>query len=83
MVTAVGIHLIYNGYLFIDDEYSGWFQSVIFANGRRTATVPAPWCTWIAGLAPTWCMEIRYTIRGADGASVQGVVHNTVHRLGD
>ena len=37
----------------------------------------------IAGLAPTWCMEIRYAIRGADGAPVEGVVHNTVHRLGE
>jgi hypothetical protein len=33
-------------------------------------------------LAPTWCMEIRYSLRGADGVSVEGVIHNTIHRLG-
>ena len=37
----------------------------------------------IADVQPTWCMEIRYTLAGADGAAVQGVVHNTIHRLGE
>jgi hypothetical protein len=37
----------------------------------------------IADLRPTWCMEIRYTVRGSDGAPVEGVVHNTIHRLGE
>ncbi len=37
----------------------------------------------IADMQPTWCMEIRYTLVGADGAAVQGVVHNTIHRLGE
>ena len=37
----------------------------------------------IAGLRPTWCMEIAYAVRAADGAVVQGVVHNTIHALGD
>jgi hypothetical protein len=33
-------------------------------------------------LAPTWCMEIRYRLTGADGRVVAGVIHNTVHALG-
>jgi putative heme-binding domain-containing protein len=35
----------------------------------------------IAELKPTWCMEIRYAIKAADGETVQGTIHNTVHRL--
>ena len=37
----------------------------------------------IADMQPTWCMEIRYAVSASDGAAVQGVVHNTVHRLGE
>ena len=32
-------------------------------------------------LAPTWCMEIKYRLRGADGRAVTGTVHNTIHEL--
>jgi hypothetical protein len=53
IATAVGTHLVFHNYLFIDDEYSGWFQSVIYSRGHRTATVPAEWCRWIASLTPT------------------------------
>ncbi len=31
---------------------------------------------------PTWCMEIKYTIRGAQGEAVEGVIDNTIHKLG-
>jgi hypothetical protein len=34
-------------------------------------------------LRPTWCMEIRYAVRSSDGVAVRGVVHNTIHRLGN
>ncbi|MBI2477492.1 MAG: c-type cytochrome [Planctomycetia bacterium] len=37
----------------------------------------------IPDLAPTWCMEIKYSLKGKQGESIQGVIHNTVHRLGD
>jgi hypothetical protein len=37
----------------------------------------------IAELKPTWCMEIKYRLRAADGHAVEGMVHNTVHRLGE
>jgi hypothetical protein len=37
----------------------------------------------IAEMKPTWCMEIKYTLRAADGELVPGVIHNTVHQLGE
>jgi hypothetical protein len=37
----------------------------------------------IAGMKPTWCMEIRYVVKAANGQTVEGVIHNTVHRLGE
>ena len=35
----------------------------------------------IPDLRPTWCMEIQYTLRAADGTPVQGTIHNTIHTL--
>lgn len=35
----------------------------------------------IDGLAPTWCMEIKYSLRGKDGQPFTGVIHNTIHNL--
>ncbi len=32
-------------------------------------------------LAPTWGMEIKYRLKGADGRAVTGVIHNTIHAL--
>ncbi|MCA9121166.1 MAG: c-type cytochrome [Planctomycetaceae bacterium] len=37
----------------------------------------------ISDMAPTWCMEIKYTIRGVNGESVVGVIHNTIHKLSE
>jgi putative heme-binding domain-containing protein len=58
------------------------FETVVVTAARlsadgRTVTLG------IAGLRPTWCMEIVYTVKGSDGTPVRGVVHNTIHRLGD
>jgi len=33
-------------------------------------------------LGPTWCMEIKYAIKSSDGKPVNGVIHNTIHKLG-
>lgn len=30
-------------------------------------------------IAPTWCMEIRYDLKAADGSTVTGTIHNTIH----
>ncbi|HZZ82863.1 MAG TPA: DUF6797 domain-containing protein [Gemmataceae bacterium] len=32
-------------------------------------------------IAPTWCMEVIYTLRGAAGEEVRGTLHNTIHEL--
>ena len=36
----------------------------------------------IPDLAPTWGMEVKYRIKGADGRLVTGAIHNTIHSLG-
>lgn len=35
----------------------------------------------VADLAPTWCMEIKYRLKAADGEEFEGLIHNTIHRL--
>jgi putative heme-binding domain-containing protein len=37
----------------------------------------------IPGIAPTRGMQIRYAIRDAAGQPVEGVIHNTIHRLAE
>jgi hypothetical protein len=35
----------------------------------------------IPQIQPTWCMEIKYSLRAADGDYVEGKIHNTIHDL--
>jgi putative heme-binding domain-containing protein len=35
----------------------------------------------IPDISPTWCMEIRYSIKDAKGNQVDRVIHNTIHKL--
>jgi hypothetical protein len=35
----------------------------------------------VNGIEPTWCMEIKYSILGADGTRVSQRIHNTIHKL--
>ena len=37
----------------------------------------------VPDLAPTWCMEIAYTLASEAGEPVNGIIHNTIHALGD
>lgn len=37
----------------------------------------------VPDVAPTWGMEIRYALKGANGESASGVIHNTIHKLGE
>lgn len=37
----------------------------------------------IPGLAPTWCMEIKYSLKRKQGQPIEGVIHNTIHALGE
>jgi hypothetical protein len=38
---------------------------------------------FVPDLAPTHCMEIRYSLIAGDGQPVRGTVHNTIHRIGE
>ena len=52
----------------------------------KSATVQADGETLlleIPEIAPTWCMEIKYSIESSDGETIDGVIHNTIHALGD
>ena len=42
--------------------------------GGKTLTITAD-------LQPTWCMEIRYSVKSTDGRRVEGTIHNTIHRI--
>jgi hypothetical protein len=37
----------------------------------------------VADLRPTWCMEVTFSLRAANGTPIQGTIHNTIHELGD
>ncbi len=37
----------------------------------------------IPEIRPTRCMEIAYSVQGADGTPVDGLIHNTIHELTD
>lgn len=51
-------------------------ESVQLAADGQTVLLEIP------EIGPTWCMEIRYSIRGAGNEPVDGVIHNTIHQLG-
>ena len=34
-------------------------------------------------IQPTWCMAIRYSLKAANGKTINGEIHNTIHRLVD
>jgi hypothetical protein len=37
----------------------------------------------IPNIQPTWCMEIKFSLRDTAGNPVRGTIHNTIHQLGD
>ena len=57
------------------DEKSLEVQKTTLSADRQTLTIQ------IADLQPTWGMEIKYTLKFADGTSASGVLHNTIHSL--
>jgi len=59
-----------------DEKPAQVTAATISANGK-TVTLE------IADMKPTWCMEIKYNIKAADGSTVQSFLHNTIHRLAD
>jgi putative heme-binding domain-containing protein len=51
-------------------------HAALSADGRTVSLA-------IPEIAPTWCMEIGYDLRGRSGEPCAGVIHNTIHRLGE
>ncbi len=58
----------------IDEKRLAVKKVTLSANGK-TVRLDIP------DLVPTWGMEIRYRVKGADGRTVNGVIHNTIHTL--
>jgi putative heme-binding domain-containing protein len=52
-------------------------SGVELSEDGKTALVKLP------DIEPTWCMEIRYKLKGAGGERVENKIHNSVHRLGE
>ncbi len=58
------------------DERSLEISKVTLSEDGRTVSLELP------KIEPTWCMEIKYSLKSATGEPIQGTLHNTVHRLG-
>jgi hypothetical protein len=57
-------------------------KALVVRRGRLSADGKTLWLD-IPEIRPTWCMEIAYAVRSRSGEPVVGVVHNTVHALGE
>jgi hypothetical protein len=55
------------------DEHELEITSARLSTDGRTVQLSIP------EISPTWCMEIRCSLRAADGQRVNRVIHNTVH----
>jgi hypothetical protein len=44
---------------------------------RKTVTLTVP------GLGPTWGLEVWYSVTGADGRAVDGLLHGSIHKMGE
>jgi hypothetical protein len=59
------------------DEKPSRVRAARLAADGKTVTLE------IEPLKPTWSMEIKYNLLGADGGPVKGFLHNTIHHLGE
>jgi hypothetical protein len=50
-------------------------EGVRLSKDRRTVFLAVP------GVRPTQCLEVWYSLVGADGREADGILHGTVHRL--
>jgi putative heme-binding domain-containing protein len=57
------------------DEQSLKVRNAKLSADRKSVTLD------VEGLQPTWCMEIKYSIRSASGSAIEGKIHNTIHEL--
>jgi cytochrome c5 len=58
------------------DEHKLNVTSATLGANKRTVFLIIP------DLQPTWCMEVKFDLRGADGTPFQRTLHNTVHEPG-
>lgn len=58
------------------DEKTLEISSVTLSDDHRVVTVNLP------EIQPTWCMSIEYKLTGSQGEPVNGLIHNTIHELG-
>jgi putative heme-binding domain-containing protein len=59
------------------NEHSLKVTGASLSEGGRTIRLEIP------DLAATWCMEIKYSLKSADGTPVTGTIHNTIHRIAE
>ncbi len=57
------------------DEKASTVTSIKVSEDGRKVFITIP------DLKPTWCMEIKYSLKGANGRSFEGTIHNTIHNL--
>ena len=57
------------------DEASSFVNAVEVSKDGKRVFMSIP------NLKPTWCMEIKYQLKGANGRSFSGTIHNTIHNL--
>ena len=60
-----------------DDEHAVRITSATLSGDGRTVVLEIP------NLRPTRCMEVTYDLQTQNGESAQGVIHNTIHQLGE
>jgi hypothetical protein len=60
----------------IDEKQLTVSKATLSGDGR-TVRLDVP------GLTPTWGMEVKYRLKGTDGRAVTGVIHNTIHAMGE
>jgi hypothetical protein len=58
-----------------DEHPLAIFKATLSPDGKSVSLI-------IPDLQPTWCMEIKFNLQGADGTTFTRVLHNTIHQLG-
>ena len=59
------------------DEQTLKVANVTLSADRKTVLLELP------DIRPTWCMSIEYKLTGSKGEPVNGLIHNTIHSLGE
>jgi len=59
------------------DEAPLRVSAVSLSADGRTVSLALP------DIRPVWCMAVAYRLRGLKGESFEGLIHNTIHQLGD